>query len=235
MAKANAPNPTILVVDDEPDIREMIQFTLERNGYKVFSAANGPDALAMLEDCAPDLIILDVMMPGMDGHQVCYRLKADPKTKFIPVIMLTARSEETDEVIGFSVGTDDYVKKPFSPRVLAARVAAMLRRNEETDAAADTDDTLKRGPITIRQNRHQVLLDGEEIRLTPIEYNILLFLCKRPGWVYTRERIISEVQGDDVIITERTVDVHVVSVRKKLGDHADYIQTVRGVGYKLKE
>jgi two-component system phosphate regulon response regulator PhoB len=231
---ASAENSHILVVDDERDLRAMVTAALEREGYRVSTAANGVEAQQRVSTERPDLIILDVMMPGMDGHQTCYWLKGDDELKDIPVIMLTARSEESDEVIGLGIGADDYVTKPFSPRVLAARVKALLRRSSAKSSARE-EETIDCGEISIRPNRHQVIAGGREVGLTPIEFRILTILAQRPGWVFTRERIIDHAQGEDVVITERTVDVHIAALRKKLAAYADYIETVRGVGYKFRD
>ncbi len=226
----------VLVVEDEESIRELLKFNLENDGYDVELAGDGELGLRLAQAHPPDLIILDLMLPGIDGYQVCYKLRSDDRLKRVPVVMLTAKSEETDEVIGLGVGADDYVTKPFSPRVLLARLKAVLRRRAESEPASTEDQpVLTRGSITINPNRHEVLVHGQEACLTPIEFKILRFLASNPGRVYTRQRIIDEAQGEDVLITERTVDVHIVSLRRKLGDHAVVIETVRGVGYRFKD
>lgn len=225
----------ILIIEDEEPIRELLSFNLEREGYEVAMAADGETGLEMAQTRTPDLLILDLMLPGMDGYQVCYRLKSDDLLKTVPIIMLTAKGEETDEIIGLGVGADDYVTKPFSPKLLLARIKAVLRRRQEPTGDVDVDQVVKRGVISINPDRHEVLVEGDDIGLTPIEFKILHFLAKHPGRVYSRQRIIDEAQGEDVIITERTVDVHIVSLRRKLASQSQVIETVRGVGYKFKD
>jgi two-component system, OmpR family, alkaline phosphatase synthesis response regulator PhoP len=227
---------TVLIVEDEQEIRELVAYHLEKEGMTVLQAGNGEQGLEMARQQVPDLIILDLMLPGMDGHQVCTRLKVDEKLRQVPILMLTAKSEESDIVIGLGLGADDYVTKPFSPRILGARVKALLRRPAGTDSEeADALPPITQGELVITPARHEVLVAGEELKLTPVEFRLLYCLARRPGWVYTRERIIDFAQGEDVLITERTVDVHVVSLRKKLGERASMIETVRGVGYRFRE
>ncbi|MFT5128171.1 MAG: two-component system alkaline phosphatase synthesis response regulator PhoP [Rhodothermales bacterium] len=225
--------PTILIVDDEPDIREMLRHVLERERFEVQEAADGEAALELVEAACPDLILLDLMMPVLDGHQTCYRLKANPKSKHIPVIMLTAKSDDADEVIGLAMGADDYIAKPFSPRVLTARVKAMLRR--EQSAPVPDEEELVADDIVIRPERHEVKAAGTPVQLTPLEFRLLLALARRPGRVHTRRQIMDAGQGAGVVVTERTVDVHIASLRKKLGACAEAVETVRGVGYRLRE
>ena len=181
----------------------------------------------------PDLIILDLMLPNVDGLDVCKELKKNSQTQHIPIIMLTAKTEEADVVTGLELGADDYVTKPFSPRVLVARVRAVLRR--KTYGLDNKSEPLSIHEIIIHPGRHEVLVDGESVDLTFTEFNILQFLAKRPGWVFTRYQIVDAVRGDDYPVTERSVDVQIVGLRKKLGDYGHYIETVRGVGYRFKE
>ena len=229
------PKHTVFVVDDEVDIRELLAYNLKRENFEVVTAEDGETALEMIGEKPPDLIVLDLMLPGIDGYHVCYELKNNPDTKSIPIIMLTAKGEESDEVIGFGIGADDYISKPFSPKVLVARINAVLRRRGiAAPEEEDEQPVITANELIINPNRHEVTLSGEEIRLTPIEFKVLHFLASSPGRVFTRKRIIDEAQGEDVFITERTVDVHVVALRRKLGDHAHLIETVRGVGYKFK-
>jgi len=229
------PKQSILVVDDEEDIRELLSYNLQREGFDVQTAVDGETAVELVNKEPPDLVVLDLMLPGIDGYDVCYKLKSNPDLNHVPIIMLTAKGEESDEVIGFGIGADDYVTKPFSPKVLVARINAVLRRRAEPEEPEpDEEPVIARGGLSINPNRHEVLLEGKEIRLTPIEFKVLYFLSKTPGRVYTRKRIIDKAQGEDVYITERTVDVHVVALRRKLGDQAHLIETVRGVGYKFK-
>lgn len=226
-------NKIILVVDDEPDILEMIRYHLEKNGYDVRTAGDGESALKLCQQEPPDLMILDIMLPGIDGHHVCYRLKSNDALRHVPVIMLTAKSEETDEVVGLKIGADDYITKPFSPRILLARVEAILRREAASERAA-SDDVIRRDLLEIYPKRHEVLVDKKPVRLTPAEFNILVYLAGRPGLVFSRQQIIETARGQDVIITERTVDVHIATLRKKLGRSAALIETVHGIGYKFR-
>jgi two-component system phosphate regulon response regulator PhoB len=223
-----------LIIEDEADIRELISFNLEMSGYEVEKARDGEEGLAMARSSAFDLIILDLMLPGMDGLKVCSQLKREPDTKSVPVIMLTARSEDDDVVEGLETGADDYVTKPFSPRVLIARVKAALRRSE-SDAGSDGDQNrIEIHDLVIDAARHEVLLEGEQIILSATEFAILRFLAKNPGWVFSRNQIIDSVKGEDYPVTARSVDVQILGIRKKLGDRGSIIETVRGIGYRMK-
>ncbi|HEX8342079.1 MAG TPA: response regulator transcription factor [Tepidisphaeraceae bacterium] len=226
---------TVLVVDDEKDIVEMIGFNLTRNGYDVLSAHDGVTALALAEAHTPDLIVLDVMMPGLSGTDVTRRLKADPKLAHIPVLMLTARSEETDVVVGLTLGADDYVTKPFSMKILLARLGTILRRSEAPPAAEGEPAMLKAGPLTIDTQKHEALVDGEAVKLTLTEFRLLTALVTARGRVLSRDQLMDKAMGTDVFVTDRAIDVHVTAIRKKLGDAAWLIHTVRGVGYRLQE
>jgi two-component system, OmpR family, alkaline phosphatase synthesis response regulator PhoP len=223
----------ILVVDDEEDILELVRYNLVKEGYRVVCVASGEQALKAAKEGSPDLILLDLMLPGLDGLDVCRRLKSDPLTNTIPIIMLTAKGEEADIVTGLELGADDYVTKPFSPRVLLARLKACFRRGRPEDA--DETAILRVGDFTINPSRHEVLVDGEPAPLTATEFRILLFLARRVGWVFSRDQIIRAVKGDDYPVTERSVDVQIAGLRKKLGKTGDSIETVRGVGYRLRE
>ncbi len=228
----------ILVVDDEKDIVEMVSYNLVRHGYAALAAHNGHDAIATAERELPDLIILDLMMPGLDGTEVTRRLKADPKTAGIPVLMLTARSEETDVVVGLSIGADDYVTKPFSMKILLARLGTILRRKEAAaaaNAAAEEGNFLRAGPLTIDTEKHEALVDGESIKLTLTEFKLLTALVTARGRVLTRDQLMDKAMGADVFVTDRAIDVHVTAIRKKLGEANWLIHTVRGVGYRLQE
>lgn len=222
----------ILVVDDEKDILELIEYNLSKNGYTVNTAASGEDALEMIKDNDYDLIMLDLMLPGVDGFDICKIIKSDKQKSKIPIVMVTARSEEADRVAGLEIGADHYVTKPFSPRELLAIVKATLRRRP----AEEPEDRIiiDRGDLRIHVGRHEVKYKEELIDLTYLEFRILLALAKKPGWVMTRYQIVDATRGDGVSVTDRSIDVHIVSLRKKLGK-ADYIETVRGVGYKFKE
>ena len=223
----------VLVVDDEEDILELVSYNLAKEGYEVECVGTGEAALEAARARLPDLVILDLMLPGTDGLEVCKLLKSDPRTAAIPVVMLTARGEEADVVTGLELGADDYVTKPFSPRVLVARAKAVLRRSKRR--VPDEQSTIKVGELAIHPVRHEVLVRGEPVELTFTEFRILHLLARRPGWVLTRYQIVDGARGPDAIVTDRSVDVHIVSLRRKLGALSGYVETVRGVGYRLKD
>jgi two-component system alkaline phosphatase synthesis response regulator PhoP len=223
----------ILVVDDEEDILELLRFNLTKEGFAVVCAASGEEALKSALSNRPDLILLDLLLPGMDGLEVARRLKHDASTKEIPVIMVTAKGEEADIVTGLEVGAEDYITKPFSRKVLIARVRAVLRR--KAAAPADDQEVLSVDDLTIHPGRREVLVKGKPIPLTFTEFGILNFLARRPGWVFTRSQIVDAVKGDEYFVTDRAVDVQIVGLRKKLGSASKIIETVRGVGYRFKE
>jgi two-component system phosphate regulon response regulator PhoB len=223
----------ILAVDDEEDILELLDYNLSKEGFRVLRAASGEKALDLARTQKPDLIILDLMLPGLDGLEVCKRLKNEPATADMPIVMLTAKGEETDIVLGLELGADDYVSKPFSPRVLAARVRAVLRRRAKS--AFEDGAPIRIGGIEIHQGRHEVLVGGKPVRLTFTEYEILSYLARRPGWVFTRYQIVEAIRGVDYAVTDRSVDVQIVGLRKKLGAHGSLVETVRGVGYRFKD
>lgn len=225
----------ILVVEDEDDIRDLIQYNLEREGFKISTASDGEIGLECARTLKPDLVILDLMLPGIDGHEVCCQLRRDTNGDAIPIIMLTAKNEEADEIVGLRMGADDYITKPFSPRVLVARVKAVLRRPRSSEKDTDSADIVSAGPITIDRKRHRVMVDNQEVSLTPIEFKILHVLIAHPGTVFSRSQIIEHVLGDQVVITDRTVDVHVVYLRRKLGEAAEWVETVRGIGYRFRD
>lgn len=221
---------TVLVIDDEPDLRKLLDYNLSKSGYLALTAKNGETGLELARKQAPHLIVLDVMMPGLDGWEVCRRLRQDPATAGIPVIMLTSKAEEADRVLGLEIGADDYVTKPFGIRELLARIKALLRRSE---TAAHPVEVRKVGALIIDAGRRKVTAAGREIALTTTEFNLLKALADREERVMTREDLIACARGEDVIVTDRAVDVHMVSLRRKLGRHGDMIETVRGVGYRL--
>lgn len=223
----------ILVVEDEEDILELLRYHLTREGYTVSTATRGEDAVKDISRKMPDLILLDLMLPGLDGLEVCRMLKKDPRTAGIPILMVTAKGEESDIVIGLELGAEDYIAKPFSMKVLIARVRTVLRRKEHPPA--DTNATLHIRDLVIDPGRREVLVKGKSVDLTFTEFGLLHFLAGRPGWVMTRDQIIDVVRGEDYAVTDRAVDVQMVGLRKKLGKCADYIETVRGVGYRFKE
>lgn len=223
----------ILVVDDEPDILELVRYNLIKDNYDVVGVESGEEALAQVRAAPPDLIVLDLLLPGVDGLEVCRALKRDTRTAAISIVMLTARGEEADIVVGLELGADDYLTKPFSPRVLLARIRAVLRRQYTEPIAADA--VIKHHGLVLHPGRHEVLAQGQPVLLTPTEFRVLRLLARRPGWVFTRNQIIAAAQGDEVSVTERSVDVHIVSLRRKLGSVGDAIETIRGIGYRLQE
>jgi two-component system phosphate regulon response regulator PhoB len=225
-------NEIILVVDDEEDVLELVRYNLDRSGYQVETATSGEEALAKARRKLPDLVILDLMLPGMDGLEVCKKLKNDVKTEGLPIIVLTAKGEETDVVTGLELGADDYVTKPFSPKVLIARVRRILRRAVSRDTEKPP---IRIGDLVMDPGRREVLVKGKRVNLTFTEFNILYALARRPGMVFTRYQIVDAVHGDDYPVTDRAVDVQIVSLRKKLGSCGSYIETVRGVGYRFKD
>lgn len=223
---------TVLVVEDEQEILELIRFNLARERFQVVTARSGEEALETLRGRDVDLVLLDLMLPGIDGFEVCRRLRTDPRTARLPILMLTARTEEIDIVTGLELGAEDYVTKPFSPRVLVARVRTILRRRS---AGAAPAEIVRFGDLEIDRGKHQVRLNGEEVSLTLTEFKLLVRFSSRPGWVFRRDQLIDAVQGPDSYVLDRTVDVHVGSLRRKLGEYGSRIETVRGVGYRLRE
>lgn len=223
----------LFIVEDEEDILELLRYHLAREGYNITAVANGEDAVKTISRKTPDLILLDLMLPGWDGLEVCRRLKKDPKTADIPIVMVTAKGEESDVVTGLELGADDYITKPFSIKVLLARIRAVLRRRQEPPA--DNIAVIRIHDLVINPGRHEVLIKGKPVEMTFSELRILHFLAGRPGWVMTREQIVDAVRGADYAVTDRAVDVQIVGLRKKLGSRADVIETVRGVGYRFRE
>ncbi|MCC6143199.1 MAG: response regulator [Candidatus Hydrogenedentes bacterium] len=223
----------ILIVDDEEDILELVRYNLEKVGYQVSCAETGTEAIRIARAELPDAILLDLMLPGLDGLEVTSLLKNDVKTRHLPIVMLTAKGSESDIVRGLEAGADDYVTKPFSPKVLLARLKAVLRRKGRD--TTEERSTIKVHDIVIHPGRHEVVIQGAPVQLTFTEFRVLEFLARRPGWVFTRSQIMDAVRGEDYIVTERSVDVQIVGLRKKLGDLGAYIETVRGVGYRFKE
>ena len=222
----------ILVVDDEADIRELVRLNLMREGYDVLECETGEQALQLSRAQIPDLVVLDLMLPGIDGLEVCRKLKADPKTMQTPIVILTAKGEETDVVAGLEVGADDYVVKPFSGKVLVARVRRLLRRVAQP---AEDQGVIRVRELMIDPARHEVRAQNRKVELTRTEFDILRTLARRPGLVLSRYQIVESVHGDDYPVTDRAVDVQIVSLRKKLGPCGKYIETVRGVGYRFKD
>jgi two-component system phosphate regulon response regulator PhoB len=227
MAKKN-----IFVVEDEEDILDLIRHHLTKEGFVVATATDGLAAVKAISRKPPDLILLDLMLPGLDGLEVCRRLKKDLKTAEVPVLMVTAKDEEIDVVAGLELGADDYIVKPFRMKELVARVRTALRR--QRPAALDKEAVVKAGGIEVHPGRHEVRVDGELVEMTVTELRILQVLASRPGWVLTRDQIVDAVRGADYAVTDRAVDFQIVGIRRKLGDRADCIETVRGVGYRFR-
>ncbi|MBU0713793.1 MAG: response regulator transcription factor [Verrucomicrobia bacterium] len=223
----------IVIVEDEEDILELLRYHLAREGYSVTTASNGAQALKIISQKMPALVLLDLMLPGLNGLELCRSLKQDPRTAAIPIMMVTAKNEESDVVLGLELGADDYIMKPFSMKVLVARVHAVLRRRKQS--VVDTDAVIRIHDLVINPGRHEVLIKGKPVEMTFSELRILHLLARRPGWVMTREQIVDVVRGEDYAVTDRAVDVQIVGLRKKLGSRAEYIETVRGVGYRFKE
>ena len=223
----------ILVVEDEEDILELMKFNLMKEGYHVSTAVTGEKALQAVTKNPPDLIILDLMLPDADGFEVCRRLKNQPDTKHIPIAMVTAKSEESDIVAGLEMGADDYITKPFSPKVLVARIRAIFRRMGQEPV--DENSIIKIHDLVIHPGRHQVQVNGQPVSLTSSEFRLLHLLASRPGWVFSRYQILDMLHGKDCPITDRSVDVQIVGLRKKLNGASQYIETVRGVGYRFRE
>ena len=224
---------SVLVVEDEEDIMEVIRFNLEKEGYEVNQALSGEKALQVIENNLPSLVLLDLMLPGINGLDLCRIFKQNDRTKAIPVIMLTAKSEDADIVAGLEMGAEDYITKPFSPRVLLARVRTVLRRRES--GVKDDSSVIQVEGMQIHPGRHEVTMGDNVVDLTPSEFRILHYLARRPGWVYSRDQIIDAIRGHGYVVTDRAIDVQVVGLRKKLGDYGKLIETVRGIGYRFRD
>ena len=226
----------ILVVEDDRDISELIRYNLDREGYEVACLFDGGQVIEFVHKRKPELILLDLMLPEVDGIEICRALKSDPETKDIPIVMLTAKSEEADVVVGLQMGADDYIPKPFSPKVLLARIKAITRRTSDLkSAAASVEDLRHYGPLTIDLLKHKISFNGQEVKLTSIEFDIVEFLSRSPGRVWSREQILDNVWKEGKFIIDRAVDVHVRGLRSKLGEADYFVQTVRGVGYRFKD
>ena len=222
----------ILVVDDADDLVELLEYNLVRAGFAVVTASNGREALERIAQDPPDLVVLDLMMPGMSGNEVLRRLRNEEKTAELPVIILTAKGEETDQIVGLTLGADDYVTKPYSIQVLMARIDAVLRRVEKPVPASETP-MLRRGSLELDPTTYEARLDGQSLSLTLTEFRLLQALLEAKGTVLSRNALMTRAMGPGILVTERTIDVHVTSIRRKLGDHAPMLRTVRGVGYRL--
>ena len=222
---------TVVVIDDEKDLIELVRYNLEKEGFDVIGAMNGEAGLEIARQHRPNLILLDLMLPGMDGLEVCRRIRSDNSTVRIPIIILTAKADEPDRIVGLELGADDYITKPFSPRELAARVKAVLRRAGDHQEPAEV---IRRGDLLVDVARHEVSCKGAKVSLTATEFRILQFLASRPGRVYSRNEIMDAAMGHDSAVLDRTIDVHVAAIRKKLGKCGELIETLRGVGYKFQ-
>ncbi|MBL8890448.1 MAG: winged helix-turn-helix domain-containing protein [Planctomycetaceae bacterium] len=222
----------ILVVEDDRSLADIVRYNLQQAGYEVFWAFDGPDGLTQAQLHSPDLIVLDLMLPGIDGLEVCRRLRSSPQTKDVLILMLTAKGEEADHLIGFSVGCDDYVVKPYSVKILLERIKALIRRRERQSLSVET---LTGGGVTIDRRKHSVTLQGSPLDLTPSEFRLLETLMRQSGRAFDRSELIDSALGADTLVLERTIDVHIRSLRKKLGESAELIQTVRGIGYRFRE
>ena len=225
---------TVLVVEDEEDILEVIQYNLQQEGYEVACCMDGLQGLEQAKKLKPDLVLLDIMLPGMDGVEVCRNLKEDDSTRRIPIIMVTAKGEEIDIVLGLGVGADDYIPKPFKVRELVARVQALLRRSN-LEQENPSDNRISVGDLVIDPARHEVICCGEPVEFTATEFRLLHYLASRPGRVYSRSQLLDPVVGDDALVSNRNIDVHIRSLRKKLCSCSELIETIRGVGYRFKE
>lgn len=227
----NTAKNKILIVDDEPDIRELIEYNLKKEGYQVYTASNGLEAIAEAKRILPDLIILDIMMPKMDGIEACRILRTMNEFKNTFMVFLTARSEEYSEIAGFNVGADDYIAKPIKPRALTIRINAILRRNSHADVS-EVKDNLEIGDLVIDRDAFLVFRNGDKVVLAKKEFELLYLLASKPGKVFTREQILKRIWEDSVVVTNRTIDVHIRKLREKLGEN--YVSTVKGVGYKFE-
>lgn len=225
---------SILIVEDEIDILNLLQFNFQSQGFMTYTAQDGKDALDLAEKHPPDLVLLDLMLPGMDGLEVCKALKSSPETKDVPVIMLTARGEEKDRISGFELGADDYVVKPFSPRELVLRVQAILKRSQSVSAQPSEENIWEHKGLRIEFDAFRVYLNEQEIELTVTEFHLLAALVRSKGRVLTREHLLDQVWGYEFVGYARTVDTHMHRLRQKMGEYSDWIQTVRGVGYRLR-
>ena len=225
----------ITLIEDEPDIQEIVAYNLKREGFQVNTAFTGEVGLTLIERKRPDLILLDLMLPGIDGLEVCRRIRARSETRDVPIIIVSAKGEESDVVLGLGLGADDYISKPFSPREVVARVRAVLRRSQIKGNEAIGKDLITHGLLTIEPGKHKVTLNGEEIIFTASEFKMLSTLALNPGRVFTREQLINQSLGENVVVVDRNIDVHIRAIRKKLGEQNNFIETIRGIGYRFKE
>ncbi len=228
------PPKKIAVVEDEPDILEVLSYNLKREGFDVSASLDGAEGLAMIQQVLPDLVLLDLMLPGLDGLDICRALKSHAATQNIPIIMVTAKGEESDVVLGLGVGADDYIAKPFSPKELVARVKAVMRRGVKSVAAPDKEQVQFSG-LVIDTSRYKVSLDNVEIKFTATEFRLLQYLASQPGRVFSREQLLNHAFGNDVVVVDRNIDVHIRAIRKKLDTKKQFIETIRGIGYRFMD
>jgi two-component system phosphate regulon response regulator PhoB len=229
---APMPRPRILIIEDERALTDVLAYNLQREGYEVSVAHDGKEGLRKAQMQVPDLVILDLMLPGLDGLEVCRALRAGERTRAVPILMLTAKAEETDQVVGFTMGADDYVTKPFSVKVLMQRIKALQRRK---DAAAEPAEIIDHLGVRIDRVRHKASVKGMELELTPTEFRLLECLLRQPGRAFTRAQLMDLAIGEGAVVLERTIDVHIKTLRRKLGDSGEHIETVRGLGYRFRE
>jgi len=234
MVQPTSPGKSIVVVEDEPDILEVLSYNLRREGFEVATSDDGEKGLKLIQGNRPDLVLLDLMLPGMDGLDICRSLKSDPTTGHIPIIMVTAKDEESDLVLGLGLGADDYVTKPFSPKELVARVKAVLRRGHP-DQQTTNKERIEIDGLVLEADKHKVSLNGEVVKFTATEFRLLHYLASNPGRVFSREQLIIQASGDGVVLVDRNIDVHVRAIRKKVDPTQYFVETIRGVGYRFKE
>ncbi|MEH6626505.1 MAG: response regulator [Motiliproteus sp.] len=224
----------IVVVEDEPDILEVLSYNLKREGFEVTTSLDGAKGLDLIQQKMPDLVLLDLMLPGMDGLDICRHLKSNSRTQHIPIIMVTAKGEESDVVLGLGIGADDYVAKPFSPKELVSRIKAVLRRAATSEPLTQKEYIVVDG-LVIDASKYKVLLSDNEIKLTATEFRLLHYLASHPGRVFSREQLLNHTFGNDAVVVDRNVDVHIRAIRKKIGDDQYFVETIRGVGYRFKD
>ena len=224
----------IIVIEDEKDILDVLEYNLKREGFRVSTSSDGKAGLNMVRQDKPDLVLLDIMLPEIDGLEICRILKNESSTRAIPIIMVTAKEEESDVVLGLGLGADDYVTKPFSPKELIARIKAMLRRSNETDKTGSSS-VITLGPLQIYPEKYSVKLSNQTLNLTRTEFRILYKLTSQPGRVFSREQLMQDAMGEHVVVSDRNIDVHIRAIRKSLGEHQKLVETVRNVGYRLKD
>jgi len=224
----------IIVIEDEDDILEVVKYNLHREGYRVLGCKDGKEGFDLVRKEAPDLVLLDLMLPGMDGLEVCRKLKEDPITRAIPVVMVTAKGEESDIVLGLGVGADDYIPKPFSPKELLARMRAVLRRGPLKEEQGAGERVVRQG-LLVDAGRHEVKVDGKPQPFTATEFRLLYFLASHPGRAFSRDQLLSRGIGEDAVVIDRNIDVHIRSIRKKIGPYREMIETLRGVGYRFQD